>query len=150
MKIWKNEVNQFVWCHQNLDLGLKNLTMSDINYHLLLPGESVENFMTLVNHQILVTGCGDTSNEERRFTLKDLHLRTVRTVSVLPSLCCGVYVKSQILKRGYQIKNECLNRLKSSFHIYLPGVLYKIKYGFEDLISNVDLGPFSVKQPINV
>ena len=46
--------------------------------------------MTLVDHQILGRGCGDTSNEERRFTLKDLHLRTVRTVSVFPLLLRGL------------------------------------------------------------
>ena len=63
--------------------------MTDINYPFQLPGGSVENFMTLVDHQVLGRGCGDTSNEERRFTLKDLHLRTVRTVAVLPPSAAG-------------------------------------------------------------
>ena len=33
---------------KKLGLGLENLIMNDINYHLQLPAESVENFMTLV------------------------------------------------------------------------------------------------------
>ena len=57
---------------KKLGLGLENLIMNDINYHLQLPAESVENFMTLVELQILVKGCTNTSYEARRFTQKEV------------------------------------------------------------------------------
>ena len=46
--------------------------MNDINYHLQLQGESAENFMTLVELQILVKGCTNTNYEARRFTQKEV------------------------------------------------------------------------------
>ena len=39
--------------------------------HLSLQGESVENFMTLLDLQILVKGCASTSYEARRSTQKE-------------------------------------------------------------------------------
>ena len=57
-------------------------------------------------------------------------------------------------EKGDQKLNECLWGLKvfiPSSHIYLPGGLakflvkkriFKTKYGFEDSISNIDLGLF--------
>ena len=44
--------------------------MIDINYHFILHGKSVENFMTLVDLQILVKYCANTRYEARRFTQK--------------------------------------------------------------------------------
>ena len=46
--------------------------MNDINYYLQLQGESVENFTTLVELQILVKGCTNTSYEAKRFTQKEV------------------------------------------------------------------------------
>ena len=37
------------------------ITMADFNYHLQLLSKSVENFMTVVDLQILVKGCANTS-----------------------------------------------------------------------------------------
>ena len=45
--------------------------MTESNYHLELLGESAENFMKLVDLQILVKGCASTSNEARKFTQKE-------------------------------------------------------------------------------
>ena len=49
-------------------LNFRMVTMTDSNYHLELLGESAENFMKLVDLQILVKGCASTSNEARKFT----------------------------------------------------------------------------------
>ena len=40
---------------------LEIVTMTDINYQLQLQDESVETFMTLLDFQILVKGCTNTS-----------------------------------------------------------------------------------------
>ena len=61
-------------------------------------------------------------------------------------------------KKGDQKKYKCQGGLKSSSRRYLPGGgllcsllknAFQIKYGFEDSISNVDLGLFA-KQPTNL
>ena len=52
-------------------LNFQIVTMTDFNYHLYLLGKSVENFMTLVDLQILVKGCASTNYEARRFTQKE-------------------------------------------------------------------------------
>ena len=52
-------------------LNFRMVTMTDSNYHLELLGECAENFMKLVDLQILVKGCASTSNEARKFTQKE-------------------------------------------------------------------------------
>ena len=52
-------------------LNFRMVTMSNSNYHLELLGESVENFIKLVDLQILVKGCANTSYEARKFTHKE-------------------------------------------------------------------------------
>ena len=61
-------------------------------------------------------------------------------------------------KKGDQKKYKCQGGLKSTSHRYLPGGgllcsllknAFQIKCGFEDSISNVDLGLFA-KQPTNL
>lgn len=56
-----------------MGLGLENLTMIGINCYRWLQGESVENILIYVDHQILaiVKRCADTSFKARRFTQKD-------------------------------------------------------------------------------
>ena len=44
--------------------------MTDTNYHVQLQSQSVENFMTWLDLQILVKGCANTSYETRIFTQK--------------------------------------------------------------------------------
>ena len=61
-------LNQFIWCHPNLDLDLENITMTDLNYHISLHGESVKNFMKLQDLQILVKECAKTKNKAIKFT----------------------------------------------------------------------------------
>ena len=58
---------------------------------------------------------------------------------------------------GNNVQSQILNDLQSSFHRYVRWGLtvfvvkkyWKINYGFEDSISNVDLSS-ATKQPINV
>ena len=54
-----------------MNLGLENLTTTGINYHLKLQGESVENFIILVELRILVKECANTSYEARWLRQKD-------------------------------------------------------------------------------
>ena len=44
--------------------------MTDTNYYFNYRVNYVENFMTLVELQILVKGCANTSYEAKRFTQK--------------------------------------------------------------------------------
>ena len=52
-------------------LNFRMVTITDSNYHLELLGESVENFLKLVDLQILVKRCQNKSYEARRFTQKE-------------------------------------------------------------------------------
>ena len=69
-------LSQFICCGQNLGLGQKNLATTDINYHIYLQGETVENFMTLVDLQILVKRYVHINYEPRIFTQKEFAFPT--------------------------------------------------------------------------
>ena len=58
-------------------LNFQIVTMVNLSYHLLLLDESVENFVTLVDLQILVKGCSNTCYEARRFTQKECFLTDI-------------------------------------------------------------------------
>ena len=70
----------------------------------------------------------------------------------ISSLRCAKYIEKKPTPYQEGIRNQ--KDLKSSFHKYLPRELTvflvkkdcKIKYGFEDSISNIDLG---LTQPPN-
>ena len=97
---------------------------------------------------------------ERKMIFKIGSLRYVKYIEQKPTqnqpppILRG-HAQSQTLKRGYQKKMRAWGDLNSSFQRYLPrGAycvscqkrLYKIKYGFENSISNIYLGLF---QPPN-
>ena len=58
-------------------LNFQVVTMVNLSYHLLLLGESVENFVTLVDLQILAKGCSNTCYEATRFTQKECFLTDI-------------------------------------------------------------------------